>query len=73
MATVVIIGGGHVFRIEVHCSNQPNKSKLSCIAITFTLTFLINSCTQAARWGHMHIEVFERRAGLSYRSTTLCY
>ena len=42
----MLIGSGRDLRIEVCGSNQCNKSKLS---ITFTLIFLLNGYTQAAR------------------------
>ena len=76
MAAVVIIGGGRGLRIEAHHSNQLNKSKLCCIAVTFTLTFLLSSCTQAAKTerfsykggcsshGCICIEVFKRKSWL---------
>ena len=49
-----------------------------CIAVTFTLTFLLTSCTQVARWSafvikvgvvcvRTRIKVFEKSAGLGYR------
>ena len=76
MAAVVIIGGGHCLRIEQCWRNQPSKSKPSLyIAITFTLTFLLNSCTQTARQSasvtnvgcsvHRCIEVFKEELALA--------
>ena len=43
VAAIVIIGSGDILRIEVHCRNQLNKSKVW--AITFTLTVALNSCS----------------------------
>ena len=58
MAAVAIIGSGRVLRIEARCTNQPNKSKsYRCIAVTFTLATVLNSCTQAARWKASVIKV----------------
>ena len=64
--------------LELKCVIVTNLIRVNdcCIAVTFTLTFLLN-CTQAARQSasvikvgvrrHACIEVFERRAGLGYR------
>ena len=65
--------------LELECVVVTNLIRVSywCIAVTFTLAFLLNSCTQDARWsasvikcavcGLACIKVFERRAGLGYR------
>ena len=37
MAAVVIIDGGCGLRIEAHCRNQPNKSKLSLYKLLLSL------------------------------------
>ena len=41
MAAVVIVSGGHGHGIVVHHRNQP----IAVRVVTFTLTFLLNSCT----------------------------
>ena len=51
MAAVIVIGGKCGLKIEVCRSNQPNKSKLHnycCIAITFTLKFVLNRLQDGA-------------------------
>ena len=40
MAAIVGIVIGHAFRVKVHCSNQPNKSKL----VLYNLLLTFNSC-----------------------------
>ena len=57
MAAVVVIGGRHGLGIEVHHSNQPTNVSYCCIAVTFTLTFLLNRCTQASRQSTSVIKV----------------
>ena len=51
MAAVVIIGGGRGLKVEACHRNQPNKGTLLLHKplLTYTLTFLLNSCTQATR------------------------
>ena len=51
MAALIVIGGKRGLKIEVRRSNQPNKSKLHnycCIAITFTLKFVLNRLRDGA-------------------------
>ena len=43
MAALVSIVIGHALRIKVHCSNQPNKSKL----VLYNLLLTFNSCLTA--------------------------
>ena len=58
MAAVVVIGDGRGLTVEMCCRNQRNRSKLSLYtAVTFTLTILLNSCTQATRWNVSVIKV----------------
>ena len=37
MAAVVSIVSRHGLRIEVLCRNQPNKSKLACVSVSFII------------------------------------
>ena len=41
MAAVVGISNGRGLRIEVHCKNQPNKSKLLLCKLLF---YFLNGC-----------------------------
>ena len=79
MAVVVIIGGGHGLRIELHRRNQRNKSKLSLykpLLLLFNILFkLLYTSNKTERFsykggcsvhGHMHIKC-SKRAGLGYR------
>ena len=79
MAVAVVIGDGCGLRIKAcHC-NQPNKSKLLLYSryFHFNIPFkqLYTSCKLEhfgykggfGVRGHMHTEVFKRRAGLGYR------
>ena len=85
MATVVIIGGGCGLRIKHIIVINLIRVSYCCIAITFTLTFLLNSCTQAARWSASAIKMgvvcmgvcvsrcLKERVGLGYKQMDLCY
>ena len=44
MAAVVVIRGGYGLKIEVHHSNQPDKSKLSLYSCYFRFNISFNSC-----------------------------
>ena len=79
MVGVVIIGGGHGLRIEMHHSKEPNKSKLLLYSHYFHLNILFKQLYTSCKMkrfsykggcgvrGRTCIEVFERRAGLGYR------
>ena len=50
MAAVVVMGGGHGLELKRIVVTNLIRVSYHCIAITFTLIFLLNSYTQAARW-----------------------
>ena len=56
---VVVISDDHGLGIEACYRKKPNKNKLhiTAQAVVFTLTLLLNSCTQATRWSSSVIKV----------------
>ena len=57
MATVVIISVGVALEFKHVIVTNLIRASYHCIAVTFTLTFLLNSCTQAPKWSYSVIKV----------------
>ena len=78
-AAVVGIVSRHGLRIEVHRRNQPNKSRLALCKPWIHFNSLLKQLYISNKvrcvsykgvcgvLGHIHIEMFKRRAGLGYR------